>query len=93
MTDAGDLAREFLDAFADIEKWLRERTGADGCRAFGEMLRDLAKRDRLVREHESALRAFGALRNAIQHERYRDGRPIATPAPATVSEIMAIATG
>jgi predicted transcriptional regulator len=85
-----DLARDFLDAFADIERWLREREGSDLHRTFGEMVRDVGKRDRLVREHESALRAFAALRNAIQHERYQDGLPIATPAPQTVAEIVAI---
>jgi len=86
-TEATDPARVFLDAFADIERLLRQKARADQKVRFVDLVSRLARHDRLVREHDSALRAFASLRNAIAHDRYRSGRPIATPHPDVVRAI------
>ena len=90
MTDAGDPARVFLDAFSDIEAYVRRATGADQGERFATLVTQLASRDRLVREHQVSLQAFASLRNAIQHSKYRSGRPIATPHPDVVQAITAV---
>src|SRR5690606_9231657 len=64
-TEATDPARVFLDAFADIERLLRQKARADQKVRFVDLVSRLARHDRLVREHDSALRAFASLRNAI----------------------------
>lgn len=43
-----------------------------------------------MQEHEVSLKAFAALRNAIVHDKYRDGLPIATPHPDVVTAIKAV---
>ena len=90
MTSASDPAREFLDAFNEIERHLRERLHAADGVSFANMVRDLAPNDRMIRNHETSLRVFASLRNAISHGTYQGGLPIATPRPETVQAILQV---
>lgn len=85
-----DPTRAFLDAFSDIEKVLRSKAGSGVERPFGALVGELSRTETLVRQHASALRAFASLRNAISHERYRQGLPIAIPNPELVEAIERI---
>ncbi len=86
----GDPSRVFLDSFADIERRLRQRANVEEYVEFVRVVERLEPHDRLVREHRAALKAFAALRNAIVHDRYRSGQPIATPHPDVVRAICEI---
>ncbi len=90
-SDSLGLAREFLDLWADIERYLRHKdTLSDRARGMDEVLDALRDRDSLVRRYYPALSAFRKLRNAISHDRYRDGDPIATPRVETVDSLRRI---
>lgn len=86
----GDPARVFLDSFADIERRLRQKANVEEYVEFVRVVERLEPHDRLVREHRAALKAFAALRNAIVHDRYRAGQPIANPHPDVVRAICEI---
>ncbi|MCW3843701.1 CBS domain-containing protein [Micromonospora yasonensis] len=77
----------FLAAFNEIEKHIRASLRADNRDGFAQLAREYADKKRLPTPHKSALLAFAALRNAISHERYYGGRPIAEPVEAVVQEI------
>ncbi|WP_255029461.1 CBS domain-containing protein [Rhodococcus sp. GA1] len=55
-----------------------------------EILDAARDRDPLVRRYYRALSAFRKLRNAISHDRYREGAPIATPRATTVDSLRDI---
>ncbi|MGV9766449.1 CBS domain-containing protein [Micromonospora tulbaghiae] len=84
ITTAGS---RFLAAFNDIEKHIRGILRASNGDGFAQLAREYADKKRLPAHHRSALLAFAALRNAISHERYYGGRPIAEPVEAVVQEI------
>ncbi len=87
MTKAFD---DFLDAYAKAEKELRKRANARIGESLSGVIRDLAKRDKMVRRYEQDLLVFHKLRNVIVHER-RDGQPIADPLPSAVKAFTRIA--
>lgn len=91
MVDRESNARRFLDAFADIEGELArqqgKRDGNDRFAPFGELVEGARN---LIPKHRDSLKRFAALRNAISHNRYRNGTPIADPRDDTVEEIERI---
>ena len=84
---ADDLGARFIDAFNEIEGHLRSRLRMEGRPRFTEMAREYVRINHLPQEHLDALRTFAALRNAISHERYFGGSPIAQPVPGAVDLI------
>lgn len=85
-----DPARAFLDACAEIEKHLKRRYNLDPKATLGAVLGKTRGRDALVRRYWDELRAFTDLRNALSHDSYQQGKPIATPLPTTVAAITKI---
>lgn len=85
-----DASNRFLDAYARIERRLRVIVNADRGVPFGQMVRDAARADRVVRRYRDDLLEFGELRNAIVHQRV-DGRPIAEPHESTADKLASIA--
>lgn len=87
-----DPARTFLDACADIENILKRRYNmGEEVRGLGDVLKVArSKKDAQVLRYKDDLMAFKELRNAISHESYREGDPIATPLPSTVAKITQI---
>lgn len=83
------LARDFLDVVASLEAEM-VRLGAADPQGLGDAVRQLADSRSLVRRYRSELMAFAALRNAIAHNRYMQGRPIATPLPETVARAQEV---
>lgn len=83
------LVREFLDAVADLEKVLGRRSARDA-QGLGDAVRQLSRSDSLVHRYFSELMAFVGLRNAIVHNSYHGGLPIATPNPETVARAKAV---
>lgn len=77
------LARDFLDAIAALEGEM-VRLGARNPQGLGDAVHQLTDSESLVRRFRPDLLAFATLRNAIAHNRYLHGRPIATPLPETV---------
>lgn len=98
MTDVAPKARVFLDAFASIEDVLAREQGRRASNQkrrghdedwipFGELLAD----SKLLHDaHKRELRAYAKLRNAIVHNSYRNGAPIADPHDETVESIVKI---
>lgn len=89
--DPTDLARKFLDAYADIETILRRKAKAgQDVHGLRELISLTRNNDALVRKYEIALIAFSGILNAISHSAYKGGRPIAAPLSETVDEIARI---
>lgn len=95
---ARELADQLLGACGDIESELGRRLGSgwrparnvrDGLRTRTIELKE--RKDAQVTRYYDQILAFGALRNAIAHDRYRDGRPIAVPFPETVQAALDLA--
>jgi len=82
-----DLGSRFMAAFNDIEGHLRSSLGRRGNARFTDMAQEYAETEHLPQEHLEALRAFASLRNAISHQRYYGGFPIAEPVPGIVEQI------
>jgi CBS domain-containing protein len=87
MNGMDDAGAPFMAAFNEIENLLRHTLDEDTHTEFSALSREYADKKRLTRGQRDALSAFGALRNAIAHGRYFDGRPIADPVPEIVVEI------
>jgi CBS domain-containing protein len=82
---------EFMDAFSEIEKYLRiSAKSNDKYDTFYRLIDKAKTISPAVRQYETDLRELADLRNAITHER-TDGHPIAEPYSATVSLIKSIA--
>lgn len=84
---AEDTARRFIEAFNDIENHLRGASGDDESVPFAKLVHEYTAARHLPRQSHDALLAFARLRNAISHERYLGGRPIAEPRPDVVGQI------
>lgn len=80
----------FLDAFSDIEKYIRETSGARYGDSFSGSVPRAAEKDVKVRRYENALIEFAQLRNAIVHGP-RGERVLAEPNDQVVAEIEQIA--
>lgn len=84
-------SEEFMDAFSEIEKYLRRQAKSnDKYDTFYQLIDKAKTISPAVRQYDTDLRELGDLRNAITHER-TDGHPIAEPYSATVSLIKSIA--
>jgi predicted transcriptional regulator len=79
-------ADQFLDAFTELEKLLRNRLKGQKGLSFAGMVERAATADPAIRRFETDLKELADLRNAIVHER-SDGHPIADPYPTTVQWI------
>ncbi|MBW4818840.1 CBS domain-containing protein [Rhodococcus qingshengii] len=77
----------FINAFNEIETHMRRRLQVDDGVSFVELVVKSQQARRLSASDVEALRAFAKLRNAIQHSRYYDGKPIAEPVLEIVERI------
>ncbi|HXG68999.1 MAG TPA: CBS domain-containing protein [Gemmatimonadaceae bacterium] len=78
---------KFLNAFAAVEKLLRNIGGSDRRVPFYQMVDAAAMRSALVANKRDDLKEFADLRNAITHER-RGGEVIAEPHDRIVAELQ-----
>jgi CBS domain-containing protein len=81
---------KFLNAFAAVEKLLRNLSGADRHVPFYQLVDAAALRSAAVGRHREDLREYADLRNAITHER-RGGEAIAEPHDSVVSDLQRLA--
>ena len=81
---------KFLNAFAVIEKSLRNLVGADRRVPFYQVVDEAAMRSTLLANKRNDLKEFADLRNAITHER-RGGDAIAEPHDRIVTELQGLA--
>lgn len=86
MSTSGQADR-FINAFNEIEGQLRRKLHADDGVPFLELVVGYQHRDRPAASQVDALKAFARLRNAIQHSRYYDGKPIAEPVLEIVERV------
>ena len=87
-TSGVSLGAQFLGAFNEIEGHFRDSLQCEDYVSFADMVRTYADRHRLPKEHVKALSVFAALRNAISHQNYYGGRPIAEPVAEVVDQIV-----
>lgn len=87
-TSSASLGAQFLGTFNEIEGHLRDSLQCGDHVPFGDMVRTYADQHRLPREHVKALNVFASLRNAISHQNYYGGRPIAEPVAEVVDQIV-----
>jgi len=79
-------ADRFINAFNDIESQLRRKLQVDDAVPFLDLVAKYQP-NRLTNNQVDALKAFARLRNAIQHSKYYDGKPIAEPVLDIVERI------
>lgn len=84
-------AERFLNAFTSIEKHLRTHRQGGGYDGFRNLVRQAALKNPTIRRYQRDLEQLAELRNAIVHNGYADGRPIADPREDTVALIEHIA--
>lgn len=72
-------AERFLNAFNTIEKELQAQRRGRGYNGFRHLVRQEAATNPAVRRFQHDLEQLAELRNAIVHNAYADGRPIADP--------------
>lgn len=85
MTDP-DPAREFLNAMANIEAALKISLRGRRFTPLKVMAETSRSAGALTEEQHNSLIALADLRNALSHEAYRGGSPIATPHQTTIDE-------
>ena len=73
-----DNAQRFLNAFAMIEKQLKQITGVTRYSRFYQLLNQASRSSGLVRKYEMELQEYADLRNAIVHQRSDEGHIIAS---------------
>ena len=83
-----DNAQRFLNAFAMIEKQLKQISGVT---RFYQLLNQASRTSKLVRKYEMELQEYADLRNAIVHQRSDEGHIIAIPIDEVVEEIEELA--
>ena len=86
-----DNAQRFLNAFAMIEKQLKQITGVTRYSRFYQLLNQASRSSGLVRKYEMELQEYADLRNAIVHQRSDEGHIIAIPIDEVVTEIEELA--
>jgi len=85
-------AERFLRAYNRIDDYLRELLEIDRSRyGFSSVVDQAAKRYSVVRRYADDLKEFGALRNAIVHDKEFPARIIADPRPEVVEAIERLA--
>jgi len=85
-------AERFLRAYNRIDDYLRELLEIDRSRyGFASVVDQAAKRYSVVRRYADDLKEFGALRNAIVHDKEFPARIIADPRPEVVEAIERLA--
>jgi len=90
-TSGVSLGAQFLGAFNEIEGHFRDSLQCEDYVQFADLVRTYADRHRLPKEHVKALSVFAALRNAISHQNYYGGRPIASHCASRVARSAWIA--
>lgn len=90
MTTAGN-DRRFMAAFNTIEDTLRSQVGAEKHVEFKKVVHQAGSKW-LTSSQRNALLALTDLRNALVHERYRNGEPIADPHDEVVVDIEELAS-
>lgn len=83
-------SERFLNAFAAIEKYLRNKCSLDQWETFSRLLDVASKSMPEIRRYKDDLREYGELRNAIVHDNRGDGYVIAEPNTAAVESIEKI---
>jgi predicted transcriptional regulator len=80
----------FLDAYAEIEQYLRRKLKADISESFVALVRAASRSDPAVGRFGDDLREYAELRNAIVHQRAPDAHAIAEPYLSVVVDIERI---
>ena len=83
----GGRGRRFMAAFNEIEAHFRRELRRDEFVRFMDMADEYRQRRLLTQPQHEELRVFAGLRNAIQHSRYYEGKPIAEPVEQVVVRI------
>lgn len=82
-------ARQFLEAFTEIEGQLRRQTLLPPNINMARVLREAAEVNATVKQFEFELEQYSFLRNALSHDRIR-GEPIAEPHDDVVRKVECI---
>lgn len=86
-----DNSERFMQAFRSIEGYLSRFNEDYRIDGFSRSLRDLSKRDKVLRSFLDMLLEYAELRNAIVHTLTSDAKPIAEPHDEVVQDIERIA--
>lgn len=92
MADADDLSGRFISAVEKMKAALETQYQGVFFTGLGQVVRHAKeKRHSVVTRNERLLDRIITLRNAVQHEAYRHGEPVATPRASFVEETERLA--
>ena len=84
-------AERFLDAYALIERKMREIIRETRYTSFSQLLNNAAARNQIISMNQQSLREYNELRNAIVHQSGTENESIAEPADSVTEDIERIA--
>jgi predicted transcriptional regulator len=90
VTAVDELSSRFLAAFNEIEAWMRNELDAKDTQDFAQLVRRMARKNRLVSRCSSELKRFARLRNLITHN-YSLDKPLAIPSTYSVERLENLA--
>lgn len=86
------LAKQFIDAYSTIEKYLSKLNKSGKHMSFSNSVNTFAKKNNVIATYRDDLIEYGQLRNAIVHDRVLGTEIIAEPHEAVVKHIQHIAS-
>ncbi len=84
-----DLSSRFVEAYKEIEKWMRSRVRVPPKTPFHELVDLVAEDHETVNRHAELLKMLGRLRNLVVHE-YSRSKPVAVPTIHSVDQITSL---
>jgi len=83
-----DAVEEFRALYEQLDEYLRHHAREE--KTWSERINALTRKHSVFRRNEAKLKDYGDLRNAIIHQRDRNGRIMAIPTEATLQEFKRI---
>lgn len=90
MVQQRDLAQQFVAIYNDLDHYMRKKLHAATYVDHGQLLREMAEKQLIFKEHVTELRLFSEIRNLIVHNPYPNINPIFFPHKALVERYREI---
>ena len=83
------LTSRFVEAYKEIEKWMRKKLNVPPKMPFYELVDLMAEKHETVQRHSELLKMLGRLRNLVIHE-YSRNKPVTLPTIHSVEQITTL---
>ncbi len=79
MSKLDDSARAFVAVYNELDHYMRKKNNSSSYVDHGQLLREMAEKNFIFKEHITELRLFSEIRNLIVHNPYPNVNPIFQP--------------